>query len=104
VKKILKLQLKELSSRLVSHGLGIETNASAESLLIEEGYDPKNGVRPLRRLIQETIEDHIANGILANSYKKGDIIKVSAKNKKLKYQTVNETKRTSKKQVKQSAK
>jgi ATP-dependent Clp protease ATP-binding subunit ClpC len=101
VKKILKLQLKELKSRLVSHGLGIETTAGAEALLMEQGYDPKNGVRPLRRLIQETIEDHIATGILEGRYKKGDIVKIHSKGSKLIYQTVNEVKNSNKQRIKQ---
>jgi ATP-dependent Clp protease ATP-binding subunit ClpC len=55
--------------------------------LLDHGYDAKNGVRPLRRLIQDTIEDQIAASLLNDEYQKGEIIKVSAKNGELAYAT-----------------
>lgn len=88
--KILELQLKELSERLAKRGLAISVASSARKLLIAEGYDANNGVRPLRRAIQEHIEDHIANGLLDNRYDKGHLIKVSAKNKKFDFKIIAE--------------
>lgn len=75
--KIVDLQINELKKRLVAHGISVELTKSAKEYLLEKGYDAKNGVRPLRRLIQDEIEDHLAMGILKNEYAKGDIIKVS---------------------------
>ncbi|MBI4057823.1 hypothetical protein HY405_00690, partial [Candidatus Microgenomates bacterium] len=43
------------------------------------GYDAHNGARPMRRLLQETLEDAIAGGMLSEDYQKGDIVNVSAK-------------------------
>ena len=87
-RKILDLQLKELIDRLNKQGLSLQTSASAKSLLIKQGYDAANGVRPLRRQIQESIEDHIANGVLTGEYDKGDVIKVSTNKDKFSFKVV----------------
>lgn len=81
--KIIDLQLSELSERLSKHGLAIEVSAAAKKHLLEEGYDAKNGVRPMRRLIQDTIEDHIAEALLKQEYGKGTLVQIGTKNKVL---------------------
>ena len=83
--KILDLQINELSDRLLKHGVGLNVSQSAKKHLLEEGYDAKNGVRPMRRLIQDTIEDHIAENLLKADYGRGSIVEVSVKGKKLSY-------------------
>ncbi len=88
--QIIDLQVEELSQRLQRKGIGIQLNASAKQYLLENGYDAKNGVRPLRRLIQDTIEDHLATALLDDTYHKGDIVKVSAKAGKLDYKALRE--------------
>jgi ATP-dependent Clp protease ATP-binding subunit ClpC len=77
--KILDLQLDDLRSRLVKKGLGLSVNKAAKEYLMENGYDAHNGARPMRRLLQETLEDAIAAGLLEDSYHKGDLVSVSAK-------------------------
>lgn len=76
--KILDLQLAELSRRLSRKGIGVTVAAPAKKILLEKGYDASNGVRPLRRIIQDMIEDEIADGLLDERYNKGDIIRVTA--------------------------
>lgn len=88
--RIIDLQIDELRSRLQRHGLGIQVTAGAKQYLLDNGYDAKNGVRPLRRLIQDTIEDHLALGMLDDEFQKGDIIQVSTKNNELVYTKSNE--------------
>jgi ATP-dependent Clp protease ATP-binding subunit ClpC len=90
VLKILDLQLEEIRGRLIKHGLGLEVKSTAKQHLLEHGYDATNGVRPLRRLLQDTIEDQIATGFLNEDYQKGDIIQVGLKNKELTYATSRE--------------
>ncbi len=90
VMKILDLQVEELRQRLVKHGLGLQLTASAKKQLLEQGYDSHNGVRPMRRLLQDTVEDHIAFQMLENNYHKGDIVHVGAKDKELLYSAVSE--------------
>lgn len=83
--RIIDLQIDELRHRLQKHGLGIQVTPQTKQHLLEHGYDAKNGVRPLRRLIQDTIEDQIAASLLNDEYQKGEIIRVSAKNGELAY-------------------
>ncbi len=88
--KIIDLQIDELRGRLQRKGLGVALSNSAKQYLLDKGYDAHNGVRPLRRLIQDTIEDHVALDVLDERYNKGDIIQVAAKNSQLTYATVTE--------------
>lgn len=90
VLRILDLQLAELKDRLVKHGVGLQVNAAAKKELLREGYDAHNGVRPLRRLIQDTIEDHIAHQMLDDKYGKGTIVQVAAKKQALQYTVTTE--------------
>ncbi|KKU19881.1 MAG: Negative regulator of genetic competence clpC/mecB [Candidatus Saccharibacteria bacterium GW2011_GWA2_46_10] len=92
--QILDLQLDDLRARLVKKGLGLQVSKTAKEYLLENGYDAKNGARPMRRLLQETLEDSIAAGMLDESYQKGDIVTVNAKQtakeKELTYASTNE--------------
>ncbi|HUD03475.1 MAG TPA: ATP-dependent Clp protease ATP-binding subunit [Patescibacteria group bacterium] len=76
IRKIIDVQIAELQARLQRKKLGINLNPKAKSWLLEKGYDVHNGVRPMRRLIQDAIEDHIAEELLEGSYKDGDVVKV----------------------------
>lgn len=88
--KILDLQLEDLRSRLVKKGIGLEVSKAAKAQLLVEGYDALNGARPMRRLLQETLEDAIAAGLLDDKYHKGDIVTVSAKKSELTYAAIPE--------------
>ena len=88
--RIIDLQIEELRSRLQKQGLSVSLTKQAKEYLLERGYDAKNGVRPLRRLIQDTIEDQMAVELLDQRYQKGDIVHVGTKNNALTYTTANE--------------
>jgi ATP-dependent Clp protease ATP-binding subunit ClpC len=88
--RIVDLQIDELRTRLQRHGIGIQLTTAAKQYLLDKGYDAKNGVRPLRRLIQDTIEDHIALQMLDDKLQKGTIIHVSAKNGELTFDAATE--------------
>lgn len=79
IMKILDLQIGELEQRLLHKGIGLVVTPSAKKILVARGHDPKKGVRPLRRVIQNDIEHPIAEGILAGIYEKGTIVEVSAR-------------------------
>ena len=104
ITKILDLQLHELRDRLVKHGVGLELTQAAKDHLLERGYDPHNGVRPLRRVLQDTLEDHISLGILEERYTTGDVIKVTVKAGELVYQRAGEAVRPRAKASKKSQK
>jgi ATP-dependent Clp protease ATP-binding subunit ClpC len=82
-KQILQLQLAELRSRLVKKGISFEVSTKALDWLVDKGYDSKYGARPMRRLIQDELEDQIALGMLDGRYNKGHVIKISIKNSEL---------------------
>ena len=88
--RIIDLQVDDLRARLQKKGIGIELKPAAKAYLLEHGYDSHNGVRPLRRLIQDTLEDQIALNLLADKYDRGDIVRVAAKKGQLAYSTTTE--------------
>jgi ATP-dependent Clp protease ATP-binding subunit ClpC len=88
--KIIDLQIDALRTRLQRKGFSLQLSSGAKQYLLEHGYDAKNGVRPLRRLIQDTIEDHLALDLLDEKYEKGDIIQVASKHGALAYATTSE--------------
>jgi len=88
--RIIDLQIGELSKRLQKHGIGIQLSSGAKQFLLEKGYDAHNGVRPMRRLIQDELEDHIATELLADHYQTGDIIQVGVKSGALTYSLLHE--------------
>ncbi len=88
--KIMDLQLDELRRRLISHGIGIEVETAIKQVMLEKAYDAKNGVRPMRRLIQDEIEDHIASGLIDGTYEKGDIVKITKKSGQLSFEPIRE--------------
>lgn len=81
--KILDIQLEDLRSRLIKKGIGLQVSPKAKEYLIERGYDALNGARPMRRLLQETLEDAIAAGLLDDSYHTGDVVTVNARKNRL---------------------
>lgn len=87
---IIDLQMNELGARLQKQGIGVRLSQAAKNYLLEHGYDVRNGVRPLRRLIQDELEDHLATGLLGEEYQKGDIIAVGARKGELTFTTLHE--------------
>ena len=71
--------LKRLREQMVQHETAIELTDEAKELLVEKGYDPAMGARPLRRAIQRYIEDPLADFVLGRSLKPGSTILVDRK-------------------------
>ncbi len=84
VEKIFDNLISELKKRLAVKGIGIKISDEAKNYLIEKGYDPKNGARPLRRVIEDEVESMLAEAIIAEEFVKGDIPSVEFVNGKLK--------------------
>jgi ATP-dependent Clp protease ATP-binding subunit ClpC len=79
--KIFDLQLGELAGRLAEQGYGLKILPGARKLLIEKGWDPKFGGRPMRRTIQKELEDPLSTLILDRSAP--TVFSVAARNKKI---------------------
>ena len=83
VRKIVDRLLADLSDRLITQGLSVAVTASAKRQIIANGFSATNGARPLRRAIEDSIENHIAEQVIANAYEKGDIVTVDCRKKQL---------------------
>lgn len=75
--RIATIMLKKIKKRLESKGIGLQADKAGVLKLAQAGYDPKFGARPLRRLLQEKIEDEIANLILAAKLGRRDTVVIS---------------------------
>ena len=84
VEKIFDNLISDLRRRLATKGIGIKIDEKAKDYLINEGYDPKNGARPLRRKIEDEVESLLSEEIIAGNLQKGDIPTLKYVNKKLK--------------------
>ena len=74
--KIVDLQLQDLANRLADQELTLKVSDKTKQSLIDEGYDPDFGARPLRRVIQRRLETPIARDIIAGKYPPGSTVKV----------------------------
>jgi ATP-dependent Clp protease ATP-binding subunit ClpC len=87
--RVLDIQISDLNNRLNSeHGISIFLDAKAKKQILKEGYLPQSGVRTLRREIQDSIEDHIAEELLKGKYETGMCINISVIKHKLVFTTV----------------
>ncbi len=74
--QIVDLMMNRLRTQLTVHGAAIELTQAAKELLVDEGYDPAMGARPLRRAIQRLIEDPLADFVLGRELSEGSTIVV----------------------------
>ncbi len=79
IKVIVELLMKRLREQMGTHEVAIELTDEAKELLVEKGYDPAMGARPLRRAIQRFIEDPLADFVLGRSLEPGSTILVGRK-------------------------
>ena len=77
--KIVKLQIDSLNKRLETQNLRVELTKKAYEFLAEKAYDPSYGARPLKRVINEKIENPLARDIISGSLKPGDVKKFTEK-------------------------
>ena len=75
---IVDLMLKRVRDQLKAQGMTINVTEAAKELLIKKGFDAVFGARPMRRAIQNLIEDPLAEGLLHGRYNQGDTIVVDA--------------------------
>ncbi|MBO6098497.1 MAG: ATP-dependent Clp protease ATP-binding subunit, partial [Aeriscardovia sp.] len=78
IREIVDIQLAQLEERLFENSLSAQFTPEAKELLSKKGFDPLLGARPLRRVIQNDIEDRIAEGILKGEFSVGQVIKVGS--------------------------
>ena len=79
LRQIIDIQLKGLVKRLEDRKIRVELADKAKDLLIEEGYDPTYGARPLKRTIQRRILDPLAVRVLQGDFREGDTVLIDVK-------------------------
>ena len=83
VEQIFENMISELKKRLATKSVGLKLTKSASDFLIDKGYDPKNGARPLRRAIEDYLESILSEALISEELKKGEIAVVDLKKNKL---------------------
>ncbi|HEX5475334.1 MAG TPA: ATP-dependent chaperone ClpB [Vicinamibacterales bacterium] len=78
MRSIIDIQLHGLMKRLEDRKIRVELSDKAKDLLIEEGYDPTYGARPLKRTIQRRVLDPLAMRVLQGEFRDGDVIRIDA--------------------------
>ena len=76
IQVILTILSAEVRERLADREVDIQLSDAASAALVEEGYDPEYGARPLRRVVERRIENELARRILSGEFRAGDCITV----------------------------
>ena len=94
LRNIVTLLTHKLVVRLQKKGIELKLSRAALDQIAQDGYDPENGARPLRRAIQNDIEDKIAEMLIVGKVKSGDTLKIGSQHGHLKFEVVNPKKET----------
>ena len=86
--KIVEIEMAEVESRLREQGVAIQLSDEAKEFLIEKGFDPVYGARPLKRTIARHLEDPLAQEIIAGHFKEGSTVRVEVELDKLSFHLV----------------
>jgi len=88
IAEIIDVQLERLRHMLAERGVAIELDETAKALLVEKGYDPVYGARPLKRAIQTLIQNPLAVKLLNGEIGSGETVRVSAEAGEMKFSPV----------------
>ena len=83
IRRIVDLQIQQLAERLEKQRIELAVSDSARDLIAAQGFDPESGARPVRRVIQNLIEDQLAEAILKGEFNKGAKVQVDKRGSKL---------------------
>ncbi|MEQ1923132.1 MAG: ATP-dependent chaperone ClpB, partial [Pyrinomonadaceae bacterium] len=83
--QIIDVQLEKLRRNLEDRGIKLELDDSARDLIVQEGYDPVYGARPLKRAIQTLVQNPLAVSLLKGDIAGGSTVRVSAENGEMKF-------------------
>jgi ATP-dependent Clp protease ATP-binding subunit ClpB len=80
IRRIIDIQLNSLMQRLAERKIRLDLADRARDMIIEEGYDPVYGARPLKRTLQRRVLDPLALAVLQGEFKEGDLVRADAEN------------------------
>jgi ATP-dependent Clp protease ATP-binding subunit ClpA len=78
IAEIVDLELAKVGRRLTDLAIHLRASPEARQLLADLGYDPEMGARPLKRVIQNKVEDRLSDAVLSGEFKHGDRVLVDA--------------------------
>ena len=87
IRKIVDIQLSYLHDRLAERDISINLSDAARDKLADAGFDPVYGARPLKRAIQQQVENPLAQDILSGRFKPGDVIEVGVDEDRLEFRS-----------------
>jgi ATP-dependent Clp protease ATP-binding subunit ClpC len=76
IKQIVDLELNKVASRLAEHSVVLTATPAAVEFIGDQGYDPEMGARPLRRVIQQKVEDPLSDALLSGEFEDGEAITI----------------------------
>jgi ATP-dependent Clp protease ATP-binding subunit ClpC len=88
ITQIVDLELNKVRARLAEHNIRLFATPAAESYLADEGYDPDYGARPLRRVIQNQVEDVLSDGLLSGRLSEDSNILIDVEDDELTFETI----------------
>jgi ATP-dependent Clp protease ATP-binding subunit ClpC len=77
IEQIVELELNKVGARLEENSINLSATPEALAILADLGYDPDMGARPLRRIIQQKVEDPLSDALLSGDFANGDSILVA---------------------------
>ena len=83
IREIVDMMLRRVRQQLTEQQIKLTVTDAAKDHLVSKGYDPTFGARPLRRVIQNLVEDELADGLLQGRYKSGDTVAVDLRDDEL---------------------
>jgi ATP-dependent Clp protease ATP-binding subunit ClpC len=79
ISQIVDLEIAKVNQRLLEQGLSLQLTEAGREALVDQGFDPDYGARPLRRVIQNQVEDKLSDELLAGHFQPGDVILVDSR-------------------------
>lgn len=90
IKSIVELELNKVRERLLEHAITLDATEEALDWLSEHGYSAEYGARPLRRLIQDRVEDILSDGILSGKYPLASVVQMAVNEEELQFERMEE--------------
>jgi len=90
IKQIVELELNKVALRLTEHNVVLTATPAALELMGDQGYDPEMGARPLRRVIQQKVEDPLSDALLSGEFEDGEAITIDVEDGDIKLRKTEE--------------
>ena len=88
IAQIVDIRLREVQERLLEKSVKLQVTPDAKQLIVDKGYDPILGARPLQRSIQRLVEDRLAEEFLNDRFHDGETIEIGRNDEELTFSTV----------------